>query len=76
MPTKTLAATEKPVAPPMPKSRVSTPAMRRTTQGNAPQWNSTAESAPTTSTSGSAWKNRMKEEPGRFSVKGSGPPPR
>ena len=76
MPTKTLAATPKPVAPPSPKSRRSTPAMARTIAGSTPQWNSTEESAPTTSTSGRAWKNRMKEAPGKGSGKGSGPPPR
>ena len=76
IPTKTLAATERLQAPDRPNSRRKPPASPFTTSGMIRQWYSTADSAPTSSTSGSAWKNRMKLPPGATSANGSGPPPR
>src|SRR3712207_7665699 len=52
--------------------RSSPRASSATTAGRTRQWYSTAERAPTTSTSGSAWKNRMKLAPGEVSAKGRG----
>ncbi len=76
MPTKTLAATERLHAPERPKSRPSPRASSATATGSTRHWYRTADSAPTTSTSGSAWKNRTKLAPGAVSAKGSGAPPR
>jgi hypothetical protein len=67
IPTTMWAATERLHAPDRPKARFRPRASTATTAGSTFQWYSSAESAPTTSTKGSAWKNRMKEAPGRSS---------
>ncbi len=76
MPTNTFAAVASPTTPPTRIARSSSQEIARTTAGSTRQWNSSAESALTTSTSGSARKARMKLDPGSVTAKGGGPPPR
>ncbi len=76
MPTKTLAAVDRPTAPPTPIARRSAQEMPRTIAGRTPQWNSNVVSALITSTMGSACSASTNDAPGNFSSKGRDPPPR
>ncbi len=76
MPTKTFAAADTPTAPPTPRVRSSSHENPRTTIGSTRQWNSSADRALTTSTSGSARKARTKLVPGTALREGRGAPPR
>ena len=60
----------------MPIERRSSQAKAAVTRCSTPQWNSSEASALIISTSGSAWKARMKLAPGWVSANGSGRPPR
>ena len=60
----------------MPITRRSSQAKAAVTRCNTPQWNSSDASALIVSTSGSAWKARMKLPPGCDSANGSGGPAR
>ena len=60
----------------MPMTRRSNQAKAAVTRCSTPQWNSSDASALIVSTSGSAWKARMKLAPGCVSANGNGGPPR
>ena len=64
MPTKMLAAVDRPTAPPTFMVRSRNQDRPRTSAGSTPQWNSRLLSAEITSTSGSAWKASTKPPPG------------
>jgi hypothetical protein len=76
MPTKMLAAAQRPTAPPTPRLRSRHQARARTISGRMRQWNNSAESALTTRMSGRARNARMKLAPGWVTSKGAGPPPK
>ena len=75
MPTNTLAAVAKLVAPLMFRVLLRTHANPLTTQGSIREWYRIADSAPITTTRGSERKAKTNDAPGYVSSKGSGLPP-
>ena len=76
MPTKMWTAAASASGPSIPMARRSTDANAAVSRCSTPQWNSSADSALMTSTSGSILNARMTLLPGASSGKGRAPPPR